>query len=96
MMYKFPYYVLLCTSLCVACNNPGAKKEAADGRQVTDTNVRTTYQNPVIRIAAPDPTALRDVLPLWDGRYSESSYFQIEELGGLGRSRDGFHRCDAP
>lgn len=65
MMYKFPYYVLLCTSLCVACNNPGAKKEAADGRQVTDTNVRTTYQNPVIRIAAPDPTALR----LADGTY---------------------------
>ena len=60
-------YLVVASALClVACGDKNASKEEGTSIPSTDsTEVQVGYHNPVIRIAAPDPTAIR----LADGTY---------------------------
>lgn len=63
-MYKAKYLLCAGMSLLMACGSNGTGK-GVDNASSDSTSVAKEYHNPVIRIAAPDPTAIR----LADGTY---------------------------
>ena len=60
-------YILLASVLggVVACGPKSAREAEASSASADSIEVKATYRNPVIRISAPDPTAIR----LADGTY---------------------------
>lgn len=63
-MYKVKYLLWAGMFLCMACGGKESGK-GVDAASSDSTSVAKEYHNPVIRIAAPDPTAIR----LADGTY---------------------------
>ena len=88
-------YLLLAGLLCgMACGDKSHSEKNVE--QKDSTSVAKEYHNPVIRIAAPDPTARRDLLFVCDGGYPEPSDIQVGEYGGLGGGRHCLYGCDPP